>query len=120
ARFAQAVASQFARSADVSTSMLLVIIQECVFSRFQLHDHAGKTLRECVMDVARESIAFLQNGCLTPLFGKFIELNRQHRLVCKRLPQSNLLRPIRRPLTMTNPYEAFHTAALQSWNSQEL
>ena len=47
-----------------------------ILQRFQLHDYAGEALRERVVDVSRQSIAFRQNGCLTALLGKFIELNR--------------------------------------------
>ncbi len=64
---------------------LAAITVDCVFDRFQLHNYAGETLCECVVNVARHSISFFQNGRLPALFGKFIELNSQHRLMRERL-----------------------------------
>ena len=44
---------------------------------FQLHNHAGETLRERVVNVPRHSISFFENRGPLALLGKFIELNAQ-------------------------------------------
>src|SRR3954469_11487753 len=76
-----------------------------VLRRFQLHDHAGETLRESVMDVARHAVALFENGRALTLLGKFIELDRKHDLMCERLGQFDLFRSVGRAVRMPNPNE---------------
>ena len=91
----------------------------CILGRFQLHDYTRETLRQRVVNVARHSISFFENSCLPALLGKFIELNRQHGLVCERLRQFDLLRSIRGSLAVTNTDEPCHASAHQGWNPQK-
>src|SRR6476660_1386445 len=84
-----------------------------ILGRFQLHNHPSETLRERVVDVSRHSISFGEDCALLALFGKLIELNSEHRLVSKRLRQSDLLRPIRRPIAMANTDDSFDLPAYQ-------
>ena len=100
--------------------LLASATRDGVLDCFQLHDYAGETLRERVVNVARQAISFLQNGRLPASLGEFIELNCEHRLVSQCLRQLDLLRPIRRSVAMPNPDEPSHTAAHEGWNSQEL
>src|SRR5207237_9215280 len=83
----------------------------CILGRFQLHDYTRKTLRQRIVNVARHSVSFFENSCLAALLGKFIELNRQHGLVCERLRQFDLLRSIRGSLAVTNTDEPCHASA---------
>src|SRR3954464_10834144 len=76
-----------------------------VLRRFQLHDHAGETLREGVMDVTGHSVALFENGRALTLLGNFVGRDRKHDLVCERLGQFDLLWPIGRAVGMTNPNE---------------
>src|ERR1700682_1510744 len=86
--------------------LLLLTVRCRILGRFQLHDHSGETLRERVMNVARHSISFFENGRQTALLGKLIELNCQHGLMGERLGQFDLLRLIRWPISMTNSDES--------------
>src|SRR6266536_4903813 len=100
-------------------SFLAPATTDCILGRFQLYDHAGETLGERIVDIARHSISFFQNGGLPALLGKFIELNCQHRLVRERLSQFDFFRSIRRPVAVTNTDEAFHASANQGRNPQK-
>src|SRR4029077_20430616 len=73
---------------------------------FQLHNHAGKTLRERVMNVTRHSVSFFENRSPPALLGKLIESKRQHDLVGEGLGQLDLLRSIRRTIDMANANKA--------------
>src|SRR5438046_8943219 len=99
---------------------LLMPARDCILGRLQLHNHSGKALRECVVDVARHSISFSEDGRKLALLGKLIELNCEHRLVSERLRQFDLLRPIARPSSMTNADNSFNLSAHHSWNRQEV
>src|SRR5439155_23961451 len=120
ARFVQTAPRQFAGALQMRVRLLASATRDGVLDCFQLHDYAGETLRERVVNVARQAISFLQNGRLPASLGEFIELNCEHRLVSECLRQLDLLRPIGRPVAVPNPDEPSHTAAHEGWNSQEL
>src|SRR5881394_1540741 len=98
---------------------LTTATRDCILGRFQLHDHAGKTLRERVVNVSSHSVAFSQDGGALALLGKFVELNCKHRLVSERLRQFDLLRSIGSPSPMTNSDESFNIPADQGWDPQK-
>src|SRR4051794_33256690 len=75
---------------------------------FQLHDHAGKTLCERIVNVARHSVSLFEDGGAPTLLGKLIELKRKHDLVGEGLSQLNLLRPVRRKIDMANTDKTPH------------
>src|SRR5438876_7546514 len=93
--------------------------RDCILGRFELHNYAGETLRESIVDISRHPISFFQNRSLPALLGKFLELNCQHRLMSEGLRQFVFFRAVRRPVAMTNPDEPFHTPAHQRRTPQE-
>ena len=50
----------------------------------QLHDHAGESLRQRVVNVAGHAITFRNHGRLTALLRQTHQLKRQHRLMSQR------------------------------------
>src|SRR5260370_20359028 len=91
----------------------------CIFRCFQLHDHAGKTLGERVVNVARHSISLLKDGCSLTLLGKFIELEGEHHLMRERLGQFYLLAPISRPVSVTDSNKTANVSSDQKRNGEE-
>ena len=46
---------------------LTLAARDCILSRFQLHNYAGETLRERIVNVSRHPISFFQDGGLPAL-----------------------------------------------------
>src|SRR4030095_5631002 len=69
---------------------------------FQLHNHAGETLRKRVVNVPRHSISFFEDRSPLALLGKLIELNSKHDLMGECLGQFDLLRAIRSTVGMAD------------------
>src|SRR6266404_971109 len=90
-----------------------------IFGCFQLDNHAGKTLCERVVNVARHSIAFFEDRRAPTLLGKLIELKREHDLMGERLGQFNLLRPIRGLVAVADSDKSPNLATNQKWNSEK-
>src|ERR1700730_2157003 len=90
-----------------------------VFGRFQLNNHAGKTLRERVVDVPSHSIAFFEHCRPLPLVGKVIELKRKHHWMGQCLGQFNFLRAIWRSIAMANTDKASDVSTDQKRHSEK-
>src|ERR1700756_2912631 len=105
-RFTQAAASEFTRSADVTNSVLLVVIQQGVFSSFHLHDHAGEPLSERVVNVLRHAGSLFENGSHTLLLDELLPMRRHHHVVSEGLSKFDLVCAVHTLLTMLNAYEA--------------
>src|SRR6266567_4031227 len=86
---------------------------------FQLHNHAGETLCERVVNVPRHSVSFFEDRSPLTLLGEFIELKREHDLMGEGLSQFNLLRPIRYTIDMANADKTTRLSGDQDWHGQK-
>ena len=66
-RLAQALAGQFAGAREVFPGFGRQPLGHRLLGGFQLHDHAGESLRQRVVDVARHAIALGHHGRLPAL-----------------------------------------------------
>src|SRR5262249_57339529 len=60
-RFIQAAPRQCPGPPQMLVHFLAAAGCDCIFSRFQLHNHSGETLCECVVNIARHSISFFKD-----------------------------------------------------------
>src|SRR6202040_761605 len=91
----------------------------CILSCFQLHNHAGKTLRESVVNIPCHPISFFENRGPPALLGELIELKRKHDLMGECLRQFDFLGPIKPTIEMANTDKTPDLSADQNRNCQK-
>src|SRR5205085_9030257 len=91
----------------------------CIFGSFQLHNYTGKALRESVVDVPRHAIALFEYCRPLSLFGKVVQLKRQHDLMGQGLGKLDLLRSVWRTIDMANADKAFDLSADQKRHTKK-